>query len=261
MVSLAVEDMGGQGPECVLVHGWGLNRAVWGGLRDGLAGHCRLRAVDLPGHGASAVSAPGLDSWVGRLTSTVRTPAIWIAWSLGGLAALRVAHWRPDRVAALVLVDTSPRFASAPDWPWGADQGLLDSFAARLHGDFEGLLSEFVALNARGAQDPERRTLRRLKEALAVAPPTQAGLQQGLDIIRSTDLRDELAQIHVPVLVVNGEHDRLTHPEVARWVAERLPRAELWLVKGAAHAPFLSHAPAFQRRVVEFLQQRQLIAA
>lgn len=258
-MSLAAEVWGRDGPDCVLVHGWGLNRAVWNGLRDDLSVHCRVHAVDLPGHGASTTGAPGLDAWAGRLAATTSRPAVWIAWSLGGLIGLRVAQWRPDRVRALVLVDTSPRFAAAEDWPWGASESLLDGFANRLETDFDGLLREFIALNARGVEEDSGETLRRLRSAVALAPPTVDGLRQGLDILRGSDLRTVLPQVWVPTLVVNGERDRLTHPEVARWVARALPDAEYWSVKGAAHAPFLSHARAFQAKVIDFLKTRCVI--
>ncbi len=261
MTGLFREDLGGNGADGVLVHGWGLNRAVWRGLSGALGRHLHLQAVDLPGHGASPLAAPGIDAWSGRLASAVRTPAVWIAWSLGGLVALRMAQWRPDRVRALVLVGTSPRFARGPEWQWGAAPELLDGFAQRLQGDFRGMLGEFIALNARPADEPGRRALRGLKEAVALAPPTPEGLQQGLDIIRHTDLRDCLADIRLPVLVVNGEHDRLTHPEVAAWVANQLPDAELWRVRGASHAPFLSHPDAFVSRVSAFLRERGAAAA
>lgn len=260
-MSLAVETWGGDGPDCILIHGWGLSKAVWAGVSHGLAVHCRLHAVDLPGHGASAPGAPGIDAWAGRLAGTVCKPAVWIAWSLGGLVALRVAQWRPDRVRALILVDSSPRFAVADDWPWGAQESLLDGFAERLEKDFDGLLREFVALNARGAEAGSGETLRRLRDAVALAPPTLDGLRQGLDILRANDLRAALPRVHVPTLVLNGERDRLTHPEVARCMARAMPDAEYCGVKGAAHAPFLSHPEVFQAKVVSFLRARGIVSA
>lgn len=258
-MSLAVERYGEGMADCVLVHGWGLNHAVWSDLSARLGAHCRLHAVDLPGHGSSSAGSGGLDAWAGRLAGVVPGPAVWIAWSLGGVVSLRMAQWRPDRVRALVLIDISPRFAVAADWPWGAPASLLEEFARRLETDFYGLLHEFVALNARGAQAGAARALRQLRDAVALAPPTREGLRQGLDILRTADLRAALPHVHVPVLVVNGERDRLTHPQAARWMAQALPDGEYCGIGGAAHAPFLSHADVFGDRVIDFLRRRGIL--
>ena len=52
MKPLFVEQLG-HGPDLTLLHGWGLNGAVWDGIRDELAAHFTLHLVDLPGHGYS----------------------------------------------------------------------------------------------------------------------------------------------------------------------------------------------------------------
>ena len=47
----------GQGPDLVLLHGWGMNGAVWHGIAQELAAHYRLHLVDLPGFGNSPLQA------------------------------------------------------------------------------------------------------------------------------------------------------------------------------------------------------------
>ena len=51
-MKLGVETLG-EGPDLLLIHGWGLNAGVWQPLISRLAEGCRLTLVDLPGHGAS----------------------------------------------------------------------------------------------------------------------------------------------------------------------------------------------------------------
>ena len=51
-------EVSGSGPDLVLLHGWGMNAAVWGEVATALAQHFRLHCVDLPGHGASPACAP-----------------------------------------------------------------------------------------------------------------------------------------------------------------------------------------------------------
>ncbi len=57
---------------------------------------------------------------IARVRIAAATPrALWLGWSLGGLVALRAALDYPANVRGLVMIASSPRFVSAPDWPHG----------------------------------------------------------------------------------------------------------------------------------------------
>jgi pimeloyl-ACP methyl ester carboxylesterase len=58
------------------------------------------------------------------------------------------------------------------------------------------------------------------------------------------DVRERLAEIRVPTVVLHGTEDSLFEPEVARELARGLPHAELRLVPGAGHALTLTHGTA-----------------
>ena len=55
------------------------------------------------------------------------------------------------------------------------------------------------------------------------------------------DLRAQLPQIQLPVLVIHGEHDRLLPLDAARWLVGQLPNARLHVVSGAGHVPTVTH--------------------
>jgi pimeloyl-[acyl-carrier protein] methyl ester esterase len=78
-------------------------------------------------------------------------------------------------------------------------------------------------------------------------------LRAGLDILRRADLRESAGRIGIPTLVVAGEHDRLTLPGAASWLAGHIPGARLVMIPGAGHAPFLSHPERCQAACLEFL--------
>ncbi|TAN74732.1 MAG: alpha/beta fold hydrolase, partial [Gallionella sp.] len=85
--------------------------------------------------------------------------------------------------------------------------------------------------------------------------PDLAALQGGLEILRDCDLRGVLPEIKQRTLVIGGERDTLTPPQAAQYLAEHLPDAQLAIIKGAAHAPFLSHPEEFIKLVVDFLHE------
>lgn len=243
----------GQGPDLVLLHGWGLHGGVWQAVAQALAPRYRLHLVDLPGHGRSGgLPDYTLDAMAAAVAAAVPDGAGWIGWSLGGRVALAAAA-QGKAIARLVLVGTTPKFTRGDDWPHAMAAAELQQFADALRGDWEGTLQRFLAIQARGSQRA-REELRLLREGLfahgAPQPPALAG---GLDILRSADLRATLPAIRQPALVLHGSRDTLAPPAAAEYLAAHLPHARLALIDGAGHAPFLSHPDAFLAELEAFL--------
>lgn len=232
----------GQGPDVLLVHGWGTHGGVWGDFGAGLALSARVTRVDLPGHGLSeAMPDFSLDRLADSLAQICPAPVIAIGWSLGALAVLALARRHASSVRGMVLFGATPRFVCAPDWPCAVTETLLRAFAADFERDYRATLSRFLALQL-GAAHAERELLRRLRDSvLARTPSSTAGLRAGLELLVRTDLRPTLATLDVPALVVHGGRDRLTPPKAGAYLAAALPRARWHEVAQAGHAPFLSH--------------------
>lgn len=231
----------GQGPDVVLVHGWGLHGGVWADLVEALAPTARVSVVELPGHGFSpdgeGFDLAGLADWLGQ---TLPGPRIWVGWSLGALACLQLALQRPALVRGLGLLAATPRFTAGPDWPWGTEPQLLESFAAELQRDANGILMRFLGLQVQGAQRPQG-TLKTLRGRWAERPAARLpGLLSGLQILRTADLRSRLGEIRCPTLVVAGERDRLVPPQAGAQLAASLADVHLETVAGAGHAPFVA---------------------
>lgn len=247
----------GRGPALALLHGWALNSHVWDDLVPQLAEEFTVVCIDLPGHGASAWS-PGfhdLGSLAETLAPEILPGSVLLGWSLGALAALQLAISRPRGVRALITVAGTPKFLRSADWLEGIDPDVLLEFADHLRVDFEPTVREFLALQVRG-DDRATQTLRRLRrDLLAHGPPDHRALEAGLEILRGSDLRERLARIQAPALVIAGERDRLTPPGASHALAAALPRAQFHLVSGAAHAPFLSQPQEFLREVRQFLRR------
>lgn len=247
----------GRGPELVLLHGWGLHGGVWDTLIPKLTTQFRVTRIDLPGHGLSraATLSTDLRDVADALLTVVPQKAIWLGWSLGGLIALRAALDAPARIRGLVLADTTPRFAASGDWPCAMPLKQLGEFAAGLRQDYRGTLLRFLSLQVRG-DEAARETLRQLRESLfARGEPQARELAAGLELLRHSDLRRELGRLHLPTLVVVGSHDRLTPPGASEYMARTIPDAKLHVVKGAAHAPFLSHADEFVTSLLAFARE------
>lgn len=290
-MSLHIETQG-RGAPLLLIHGWGMHGGMWGDVVERLAHDFRVITVDLPGHGfsgkveegrgeagegikgkgdahpvpAARPSLPGglpfplpsspfsLDDIVDELSAHFDEPMILCGWSLGGQIALHWAQRYPQQVERLVLVASTPCFVRQPGWDCAMEAATLAAFAAALQQNYAQTLRRFLALQLRGSER-ERELLTALRAALfSRGEPDLSALRSGLDILRDCDLREVLVEIMQPVLVIAGERDTLTPPQASRHMAEQMAQAELAMMAGAAHAPFLSHPDEFVECMKSFLK-------
>ena len=120
---------------CVFVHGWAMNSAVWESTIAGLPEWVDAIRLDLPGHGTmTTVNADKLEDYVNTISLVVQKPAIWVGWSLGGLAVLRLARFFPERIAGLFMVACNPCFVKKADWDVAVDNEVFEQFSQSLLG-------------------------------------------------------------------------------------------------------------------------------
>jgi pimeloyl-[acyl-carrier protein] methyl ester esterase len=236
------------------VHGWGMNLAVFDALRDALP-DVESHAIDLPGHGRSAWNPARADfeSQLEDVRAALPARCVLLGWSLGGKLAMEIARRDPQRVAALVLVSSTPRFAQSADWPHGMNAGELAAFSSLVDQDWRQTLSDFVWLQLRGSRNAAA-TQQRVEEALAThGAPHPDALRRDLDLLGSEDLRSRVPLIAQPTLAIAGQNDRVTPPGATRWIAEALPDARFAQIERAGHASFISHIGEFVELIRPFL--------
>ncbi len=212
-------------PPLVLVHGAAGAHYVWLEQLDGLADELRMLALDLPGHGGSPAPPAPLDiaghtRVVAALTRTLGLgPALWVGHSMGGAIALTAALHHPEQVCGLGLLATGARLPVAEPVFAALGQGL-DAFA------------ELLALTAYGpTTSPE--VIQRYTNG-----PIQASMdtvRADFEACRSFDVRERLAEVPVPALVLGGGADALVGQGRLRQLVAGLPRARLEILAGAGH--------------------------
>ncbi|MGF1724480.1 pimeloyl-ACP methyl ester esterase BioH [Photobacterium nomapromontoriensis] len=245
----------GQGSDLVLIHGWGMNGAVWQQQLPWLADHYRVHVVDLPGYGHSGgLSAANIEEMAYLLLENSPDSAVWLGWSLGGLIATQAALLAPERVNKLVTVASSPRFSAQDRWR-GIKPEVLANFRHQLDDNLVATVERFMALQAMGSPTA-RQDIRLLKDAVLSRPaPDPAALATGLQMLADIDLREQLAAIHQPWLRLYGRLDGLVPMKSADDIDMLAPRSQRQTFASASHAPFISHPEEFFQRLREFMEE------
>jgi pimeloyl-ACP methyl ester carboxylesterase len=232
----------GEGPALLLTHGFSASSAMYAQNVDALAKSHRVITWDLRGHGASDSPAdPALYSTplsVGDMSALLDAAgaerAVIAGHSLGGFLSLEFHLAARERVAALVLIGTGPGYRS--DGPRQGWNDMVEKMAARF---------ERKGLAALGDGDEVRAAAHRDAHGLARAA-------RGILAQRDGRVIESLPSIAVPTLVLVGEHDT-AFLAGSRYMAEKIPGAELALIAGAGHSPNIAKPAEFHRAIRDFL--------
>lgn len=250
---------------CLFVHGWGMNRRVWQPLIDSLPEWIDCHSIDLPGHGSrhgeTLTDLPALAEDLRQSCAQIKShdrPLLVVGWSLGALACIQAAAQKntPLQADGLLVVSSNPCFVAQSGWTHGVDAAVFDQFAESLEADFSGTIRRFLSLQVKGSASG-RQILRELREMiLQEAEPNAVSLKVGLQILKQSDLRAELAKIELPVSWALGGQDGLVKASLIEALSQLMPEATVECYPAAGHAPFLSHSEDFTRQLLAFIQNR-----
>jgi pimeloyl-[acyl-carrier protein] methyl ester esterase len=230
----------GQGQPLVAIHGWGMNSDVWQPVKTMLEQHFKVYWVDLPGHGRHRdIPMLELADIATELVEQLPDDAIIMGWSLGGLLAQQIAITYPRKVAQLILIASTPCFVQRHDWQTAMPVDVFDKFAENLQTDWQGTISRFLALQFMGVKGIQPK-VKALRATMLQCPPSFQALEQGLDLLKETDLRKHENMFN-NVHWIMGALDRL----IPIALAETLSSESVSIINGAGHAPFISHADEF----------------
>jgi pimeloyl-ACP methyl ester carboxylesterase len=182
-----------------------------------------------------------------RILSLAPPQFALVGLSMGGYVAFEILRQAPNRVAKLVLLDTTAR----PDLPEQTEQRKRQVEMAR-EGRFDGiaqlLFPRFVAAIRR-----DDRVLQALVRTMAEETGADAFVRQQTAIMNRVDSRPGLEAVACPTLVVVGADDTLTPLDRATEMAEAIPGARLAVVPDCGHLSTLEQPRAVTEALLTFL--------
>ena len=242
-VNLYYQVHGDTGPVILLTHGYSATSQMWAGQVEMLARDHRLVVWDMRGHGQSdSPDDPALysetatvDDMSALLDLVGVTSAVVGGLSLGGYMSLAFNRAHPDRVDALLIIDTGPGYKN-DEARAGWNKTSLRT-AERYEPEGLGLLTGGSA---------ERRTAKHTSaQGLALAA-------RGMLTQRDAGVITSLPDIKVPAIVIVGSEDT---PFLAAsdYMAAKIPGARKVVIEGAGHAANIDKPEAFNAAVSAFL--------
>jgi pimeloyl-ACP methyl ester carboxylesterase len=249
-MALFVLERAGARPPVVCLHGFCQSSAYWAPTLERLAEHgVQGLAPDLPGFGHSA-SEPGpytmrsmADAVVRELDARGIDRVRLVGGSMGGVVAQQLVLRHAPRVERLLLVATGAvmgdpaaglakaKAMAASPWDDAAVVPIVDGFFHRR---------------------PDDAVIARLR-GIALAASHAAAVEAARSNAEA-DTLDEIAEIRVPTLIVQGRHDRARTPEQGALMRDRIAGSILHVIEDAGHTPQLEQPQAFHDLALPFLR-------
>jgi 3-oxoadipate enol-lactonase/4-carboxymuconolactone decarboxylase len=235
-------------PVLVLSHSLGCDHSMWAPQMPDLLDHFQVLRYDTRGHGASDVPSGdytmdqlGHDV-LGLLDALKISQAAFCGLSMGGAVGQWLAMNAPQRLYALVLTNTSPKF------------GTPDLWNARRKSVLEGGMPAVVDAVMQRFFSPENQTASAAQSTRAILLGTDPkGYAACCAALRDADFRSGLARISVPTLVIGSDRDPSTpwegHGSV---LAKEIPGAQAVRLD-TAHLSNLEQPRSFTAALLDFL--------
>ena len=233
----------GSGPPLLLTHGYSSTSAMWQGQIEVLSKHHTLILWDMRGHGqsdypddpAAYSEALTVGDMAALLDKIGATRAIVGGLSLGGYMSLAFYRAHPERVRALLIIDTGPGFKK---------DDAREAWNKRAHETGDRFEREGLAV-LKSASRERSSVVHRDASGLARAA-------HGMLTQRDARVIEVLPDIKVPSLVVVGADDT---PFLAAsdYMAAKIPGAKKVVIPAAGHAANIDQPQAFNDAVVSFL--------
>src|SRR6202165_4076247 len=246
----------GKGRPLFLLHSLLSDRASFDAIVPLLSPSFRVIVPELPGFGRSNAVSGGLAAVADRMAEAVKDAAggdevTVLGNGYGGFVALQMALRHPTLASRLILADCGAAFSAS-----GREAFRNMAAASQAKG-----LSVITDVAMRRLFAPEFQAqhpdlMRDRREAFLRTDPDV--FRAACGALAELDLRPELGQVKVPVLVLVGEHDEATPPPMSHELAAGLPTARLKIIPGCAHVPQLQSPGVFLDAIGDFLAASHL---
>lgn len=211
----------------ILIHGAGMDGSIYRPLASRLSGARRVEACTLPGHGTAAqepllMDIESMAVWVQG--TQMDAPCIVVGHSMGALVAIEASD--DARVAGVVLIGAAARMPV---------NGALLATAHEKPEQARAMVMKWAVYQ--GADDLESVNAAMAKSMSSCAEQAMYSDLNACD--RYTGAEERLKRLKKPLLVIQGENDKMVKEADARALAALAPQTVCKVISGCGHMPML----------------------
>jgi len=264
-VRLHVSDLG-EGSPVVLIHGWPLSDAMYEyQYADLIKNGYRTIGITLRGFGQSdkPYGKYDYDVFVEDIKVVLEElridNAVLGGFSFGGATVIRFASkYNNEHISKLALFGAAaPCEVRKDDFPYGLPIEVLNSLIELNSTNRPQLIEEFGKLFAAS----ETALPKNISDWLARIQfqSSQYAMEQGLYMIRDSDLRAELEKITIPTAIFHGKLDKLCPFELAEQLHKGIANSKLIAFENSGHALFLEERTKFNDELIKFIKDKSFV--
>lgn len=244
----------GEGPWLTMSHSLASNLTMWDEQAKLLARKFRVLRYDTRGHGGSS-APPGpytMEQLADDAKALFETLGIeqthWVGLSMGGMIGETFALAHPGFFQSMVLADTTARRPPNAAEMWGERIRIAET---------RGMEALVESTLSRWFTEPYRQSRKDVMERIGnhIRSTPVAGFAGCCHAISKVDVLDRLPEIKCPALVIVGEEDHGTPPDMARAIHANLSGSELVLLPNAAHFSNVEQEKPFNDAMTAFLDR------
>ena len=243
-------------PLLVFINSLGTDFRIWDAVAGDLAADFGLLLYDKRGHGLSDLGerphtiADHASDLAGLIDHVGTTDVVLCGLSIGGLIAQHHAVHRPAGLRAVVLCDTAHKIGDAGFWNQRIVQVEREGIASLADGILQGWFTPAFRTGERARFAGARNML--------VRQPV-AGYAASCAAVRDADHTGLVGRIAWPTLVVVGDQDGSTPPDLVRATADLIPGARFEIIADAGHIPCIEQPAALAALMRDFFEQQHLL--
>lgn len=260
-VKLHISD-GGEGRPIVLIHGWPLSDEMYEyQYKNLMSSKLRVIGITLRGFGKSDkpygnynYDVQALD--IKRVLDILDIKdAVLVGFSMGGAIAVRyVSVFNGAHISKLVLAGAAvPIWTQRKDFPYNFNKSSVDELIILNYIDRPKLLSNFAKIFS-AAPNSLNKGIGSWLNGIGLSASSYA-TAQCLVALRDTDLREDMAKIKMPTLILHGKKDKICSFALAEQMKAGITNAQLITFEESGHSLFLEETQKFNEELIKFAEK------
>ncbi len=189
-----------------------------------------------------------LNEYIAALAASINAATQVVAWSLGGLLAIRLAMAAPKRITNIVFIASAARFV---DLETAIDPAWFETFQSDFKNRPEATLKKFLTLQTKGDEFAQT-ALRQLRASLPVDRYDYNECDLGLSMLANLNLDRELKRLPCSAGFIHGECDAVLPVRAGRAAAAK-SGAKFYSIPAAGHAVHVSHPQLVSEYILDIL--------